>query len=155
MNQRLMVGAAVLFGVVILGMFGYAYVKNQSMQKETQVSSEAQDEPMTSTITAKHFFENGTHTIVGEVLLPTPCDLLEAEAIVRESSPEQVTIALSVINHSEVCAQVVTTQRFRVDFETSEDAQINATLRGESMKLNLIPPAKGETPDDFEIFIKG
>lgn len=156
MNQRALLIAGALFLVIVVGMFAYAYLKSNDMQRaDLPEQQNEEDTASVSRINAKHFYSDGTHTIVGEVMMPTPCDLLEADAVVRESMPEQVTIELSVINNSDVCAQVVTAQRFRVDFEASEDASIDATLRGESVILNLLPPDEGETPEDFELFIKG
>ena len=106
-------------------------------------------------IDAKHYYIDGKHTIVGEVNMPTPCDLLEANAVVMESFPEQVRIDFTVINNAETCAQVVTAQRFKVEAIAGTDATFTATFMGRDIILNLIPAAKGETPDEFELFIKG
>jgi hypothetical protein len=69
--------------------------------------------------------------------------------------PEQVTLDFNVINNAEVCAQVVTTQRFKVEAQASEQAIIKARFMGREVELNLVPPSAGETPEDFELFIKG
>jgi len=107
-------------------------------------------------IIAKHQFKDGAHTIVGEIDMPTPCHLLDWETIIAESFPEQVTINFkSVYNSADVCAQVVTPQRFKITFEASENAVISATLDGKKIILNLIEAPKDEDLDDFEIFIKG
>ncbi|MCR4283913.1 MAG: hypothetical protein NUV64_01155 [Parcubacteria group bacterium] len=107
-------------------------------------------------ITAKHQFKDGTHTIVGEIDMPTPCHLLDWDVIIAESFPEQVTINFNSIYESrDVCAQVVTPQRFKVTFEASENAVISATLDGKKIILNLIEALKGEDLDSFELFIKG
>ena len=87
--------------------------------------------------------------------MPTPCDLLEAEARVMESFPEQVVVDFSVLNNAEFCAQQVTPARFMVSFTASENASISALFMGRAVELNLMPPAEGGTPDDFELFIKG
>lgn len=156
MNQRALIIAVVLFCVIVVGMFAYAYTQRSTPERNTQLPDMQEEETnATERITAKHFFDGTTHTVAGEILMPTPCDLLEGEAIVRESHPEQVTVALTVINTSEMCAQVVTAQRFKVDFDASADAEITATLDGEPVILNLIEAEPGEDPDDFEIFIKG
>jgi len=106
-------------------------------------------------IDAKHYLIDGMHTLVGEVLMPTPCDLLESTAQVMESYPEQVIVDFSVINNAEMCTQVVTAQRFKVDFSASPEAVIRARFMGRDVELNLIPAAAGEKPEDFELFIKG
>jgi len=107
-------------------------------------------------ITAKHQFKDGTHTIVGEIDMPTPCHLLDWDVMIAESFPEQVMIGFkSVYNSADVCAQVVTPQRFKVTFKASEKAVISATLDGKKIILNLIKALEGENLDDFELFIKG
>ncbi len=137
----------------------YASLKKAELTDVVVVPSE---EPATEVpyaditrVDAKHFFIDGQHTLVGEILFPTPCDLLEAEATVMESFPEQVVVDFTVINTADMCAQVVTAQRFKVDFQASEEAVITARFMGRGIELNLIPAAPGETPDEFELFIKG
>lgn len=153
------VGVLVL---LVIGMFGYAYIKTQDLENNTvRTSSDDTREPDADTygitrIDATHFFRDGTHTIVGELLMPTPCDLLTTDVSIAESFPEQVTVLFDVINNSEgLCAQVITPQRFRVSFDASRDATIGATFRGENVIVNLIAAPEGEDPDDFELFIKG
>lgn len=87
--------------------------------------------------------------------MPTPCDLLNTEVTIMESYPEQVVVDFSVINNADVCAQVVTAQRFKVEFSAAEEASISARFMGRDIELNLIPAAEGELPEDFEVFIKG
>ena len=109
-------------------------------------------------IDAVQFYEDGTHVFVGEIDMPTPCDLLEADAVVMESFPEQIVLNFSVINHDAddmLCAQVITPQRFMVEVVASEEATVSAQFMGRSVELNLRESQPGETPDDFELFIKG
>jgi hypothetical protein len=153
------VPAVVILLLIIGGMFGYAYFKKAELEKVTidEEVSKSDISPYSSitTIDAKHFFQNNEHTIVGEIPMPTPCDLLNWTIRVAESFPEQVTIDFAVVNNAEVCTQVVTPQRFKIPFKSSKDASIGATLQGRPVILNLIPGLPGETPDDFELFIKG
>lgn len=157
MNQRAIIVAVVLFALIILGMFAYAYVQNREVATvDPMPEEEIEDNGAITRIDAKHFFSDGTHTLAGELMMPTPCDLLDANALVRESDPEHVTLAINVINNSEdMCAQVMTPQRFKVSFDASENAEIDATFRGETVTLNLIEAGPNEDPDDFELFIKG
>jgi hypothetical protein len=107
-------------------------------------------------VNAVHFFKDGTHTIVGDVMVQTPCDLLESTARVAESMPEQVTIALTTLNNADTCAQVLTLQRFRVDFTASEKAVITATLNGVAVILNLRDAEPGADPEKLEdLYFKG
>lgn len=161
MSQKTITLIIVLFAVLVAGMFVYAFLKQGELETQaeqiTQVPEPTQPiaYPDITRVDAKHFIIEGTHTLVGEINFPTPCDLLQADAIVAESLPEQVNIVFSVINNADNCAQVITAQRFKVAVDVSEMAVYTATFMGRSIDLNLIPAALGETPDDFELFIKG
>lgn len=152
--------AMVLFVCIIVGMFVFAFLKKSEIADERTPGGE-QSVSTTSPydtimrIDAKHFYIDGTHTLVGEISMPTPCDLLEWDAVVAESFPEQVTVAFTVLNTTDTCAAVVTPQRFKSTFVGSANAVIHATVMGREVDLNLIPAGEGETPDDFELFIKG
>jgi len=160
MNQRTIIMFLVgLFAAVVIGMFAFAYI-NRTAEVANQPNEDVAGDTMTpydniSRIDAKHFFIDGTHTLAGEIALPTPCDLLETDASIAESFPEQVTVDFTVINNSDTCAQAITAQRFLVSFDASVDARIAAKFMGRTIDLNRIPAAEGETPDDFELYIKG
>lgn len=159
MNQKTIIMSVALFILIVVGMFAFAYLKKSEVaapvdEQNTQGEEEVKYASITR-ITAKHFYEDGVHTVAGEIPMPTPCDLVEAEARVMESSPEQIAIDFNVINNAEFCAQQVTPQRFKVSATASENATFSATFMGRSVELNLVPPEPGETPDDFELFIKG
>lgn len=111
--------------------------------------------PMDERITAKHQFKNGTHIIAGELNQPTPCYVLSTDARVAESYPEQVTIAFTSKTSGDICAQVITADRFKVEFAASENAVIKATWNGNPVELNLIPAGANENLDNFDVFIKG
>jgi hypothetical protein len=159
MKNNGIVVATILFVLIIVGMFVFAYLKKAEIQDATpQPTVEvpvAGPYDYITRIDAKHFFINGTHTLVGEITLPTPCDLLNWDSTVAESFPEQVAVNFDVINTSDTCAQTMTNQRFKVTFSASQNAAMRATIEGRAVELNLIPGAEGETPDDFELFIKG
>ena len=161
MNQKAIVISIALFVVIVCGMFAFAYFKkNEVMQppSDTSLQTQPKGEVKYASITrivAKHYYINGVHTLVGEIPMPTPCDLLQTDAAVAESSPEQVTINFSVINNAETCAQQETVQRFKVSATAPENAVFTALFMGRSVVLNLVPAAIGETPDDFELYQKG
>lgn len=161
MNHRAIVMSVVLFAMIIAGMFAFTFLKKQEL-KEIVPSTPEQKTPEgqvanaeITRIDAKHFFKDGVHTFVGEIPFSTPCELLEVVAQASESYPEQVLLDFTVINESEVCAQVVTNQRFKVETSASENAEIKAVFMGRPVELNLIPAAVGESPEDFELYIKG
>ena len=158
MNQRTIILIVTLFVLVVVGMFGYAYLKKAEVTPEQStviVEEEEVPYPDVTRIDAKHYFIDGKHTFVGQVQLPTTCDLLEADSVVMESFPEQIRLDFNVINNAEACAQVVTEQRFSVSAEASSEATVTATFMGRDIELNLVPASEGETPEEFELFIKG
>lgn len=158
MSQKSIILIVTLFALLIAGMFMYANLKNAELQQEPVVVTEEPvvvPYPDITRVDAKHYFIDGKHTLVGEIMFPTPCDLLEAEAMVMESYPEQVVIDFNVINNADSCAQVVTAQRFKVEAIASAEATFTARFMGRDIELNLIPAAEGEVPEDFEVFIKG
>jgi len=159
MNQRTITILVSLFAIAIVAMFAYSYINRENeMEADDGVMENEEDQTPYDSITridAKHFYIDGTHSVAGEIMMPTPCDLLEANVSVAESMPEQAMIEFSVINNAETCAQVVTAQRFLVSFDASEDASITARFMGREIELNLVPAGEGETPEDFELYIKG
>lgn len=159
MKNHAVVTAVVLFALIVVGMFVYAFLKKSELQEgeEPSVVTTPTAGPYDhiTRIDAKHFFIDGKHTLTGEIMMPTPCDLINWDASVAESMPEQATVMFDVVNNAETCAQVLTPQRFSVDFVASEKAIIRATLEGREVELNLIPAAEGESPEDFELYIKG
>ncbi len=149
----------IIFLVLVAGMFAFAYLKQVQLTSEEVVAPEVTEPevvyPSVERIDGKHYFIDGLHTVVGEIALPTPCDLLEAKADVLNGVPETVTITFNVINNADTCAQVITMQRFSVSATATSDAVFKANFMGREIPLNLIPAAKGEKPEEFELFIKG
>ncbi len=123
----------------------------------TDTTGQIQTDPSlpSERITAKHQFTNGTHIVAGDVNLPTACYILATNALVKESYPEQVVLQFSANTNAEACAQVVTTERFKINFSASKDATITATWNGKPIELNLIPAGANEDLNNFELFIKG
>ena len=153
----LLIGALV---VVLVGSLIFMQFNTVSEQGSVVVDDDATDADPTpydyiDRVDMVQFYADNMHTFVGEIDMPTPCDLLEATAEVRESMPEQIHISFNVINESEMCAQVITPARFMVTAPASEEATVTADFMGRSIELNLREPAPGETPEDFELFIKG
>ncbi|MFZ2484651.1 MAG: hypothetical protein WAX80_01725 [Minisyncoccia bacterium] len=112
------------------------------------------DESMQDRITAKHQYKAGKHIVAGVVNLPTACYVLTTSARVAESSPEQVTIDFVANTSGDICIQVITSERFKVEFQASAQAQIKATWNGVPVELNLIEVSASEDLEEFELFIK-
>lgn len=160
MEHKHTVATFVVLALIIVGMFVFAHLKRSELVETTVTPTLPQEAEVTpyaniTRIDAKHFFIDGTHTIVGDIALPTPCDLLNWSYRIQESMPETVIIDFDIINNETTCAQVVTAQRFKVSFDASKEAEIRATIEGRSVDLNLIPGGFDESPEDFELFIKG
>ncbi len=159
MEHTKIIVAAVILLVVVGGMFTFTYLKKQELEQAvpTEQTPIAEEGPYAyvTRIDGKHFFDGKTHTIVGEIPMPTPCDLLNWDTQIQESMPETAVIGFTVLNNADACAQVVTLQRFKVSFDASQNAAIRATFEGRAVELNLVPAGVDETPEDFELFIKG
>lgn len=158
MTNKTIVFIIVGFSILVLGMFGLSYIQKQkSLTDVLPVSPVATttDPYQISRIEAKHFFRDGVHTIVGEVTMPTPCDLLTTGARVAESMPEQVTYEFSVINTTTDCEVKPTKQRFSVAAKASDQANLAATFKGVPVALNMVEAGADETPESYELFIKG
>ena len=152
--------AVIIFVLIVVGMFIFAYLQKNEQKNIANINNEEETEftdPYSdiTRVSGTHYFIDGVHTIVGEIPMPTPCDLLEADMIVAESYPEQITLDFTVINNAESCAQMITPARFMVSAPASASSTFTARFMDRPIELNLIPAPPGETPEDFEIFIKG
>lgn len=158
MKNHGIIAAIVIFVLIIAGMFTFAFLKKSEITAPVSNTPETPAPTPYDSITrleARHYYIDGTHTLVGEVLMPTPCDLLNWNTTIAESMPEQVTVDFVVVNTADMCAQVITPQLFSVSFDASENASIRATLNGRALELNMTPAAPGEKPEDYEFSGKG
>lgn len=151
MKKGTVITVVVILALILAGTWGWVTFRDVKVEPEVkgEVTENIPD------ITAKHQFKSGKHIVAGEIDLPTPCYLLDTDAIIAESMPEQVTLRFTATTQAEMCAQVVTTERFRIDFTASQNAVIKATWNGKPAKLNLIPAGPNEDLTNFEIFLKG
>lgn len=106
-------------------------------------------------VTAKHAYRQGEHIVAGEIPMPTPCHILEANGSATEDKKAVLIALISSVPSGDVCAQVITPARFRVTVKAAKDAQISATLNGQVVTLNLIEAGPTEDLDNFELYIKG
>jgi hypothetical protein len=118
------------------------------------VPADEQKEPLVI-LTAKHAFRDGMHTIVGEYDLPSPCHILDTRAVVSPDG-KNVTVDFTVTAPSgEMCAQVITPTRYRVQFTAPENANISARVNGAPVILSLIEAGPNEDLENIELYIKG
>lgn len=163
MNQKAILVAVVLFVLIVAGMFVFAFLQREQMQEQqpntpaTATDTTQAAKPAITGINAKHYFDaaGGIHTIAGEIMLPTTCDLLtHNEAMVDDG--KKVVVSFDVVNNSTTpCGQATTPARFKIGFKADKDVTIEARFKGELIPLNLIPAAEGENPADFQLFLKG
>lgn len=158
MDKKSIILVVSLFILIVAGMFIFAYMKKTEISQTPPPVAEEEvvvPYPQITRINATQYIIDGEHTFVGEIELPTPCDLLQVSSSVQESLPEQIVLDFAVINNAEMCAQVMTMQRFMVTASASDEATVRAMFMGRAVELNLTPAPAGETPDEFELFIKG
>jgi hypothetical protein len=160
MHTNIRYGIPILLLISVALMFWYASTKRTELSRDTTVTTPTTTAPSGDVedmrINAIHFYQNGTHTLAGERLMKTPCDLLVASTTLRESLPESITLALSIVNNDTTCIQKPTVQRFRVDVKASKDANWDATINGKEALLNLRDALPGETPQKLEdLYFKG
>jgi|AntRauTorckE6833_2_1112554.scaffolds.fasta_scaffold00843_13 hypothetical protein len=160
MSRNALIGlGVVVIAIVVGGVFLTTNNKAQNPSDVGGVSTSTESSFVPNLITAAHQYnsEEGVHIIAGEAEIPTPCHLLTTDVTIAESMPEQVTInfASQVEDPDQVCAQVISTQRFKVTFEASESASIKATYNGQGVELNLQEVGPGENLEEFEVYTKG
>lgn len=159
MHNKSIILAASLFIVLVAGMFIYTYLKQVELNSEPLVVTEPeviQEDPYADImrVDAKHFYINGEHIVVGELTMPTLCDLLESEATVLEDT-NTAMLSFTVINTTPDCERTPTQARFRAAVAGPEDLVWQANIEGRDVMINLIESAAGESPDDYEIYFKG
>lgn len=151
-------GIAIVATLLIIG--GTYYLSSRDKNPEI-VESPDKEVPGTVLsedafrINAKHSFKNGKHIVAGEIEVPTPCHSLSVDTLFRESNPEQVTLVFGTKSDADVCAQVISSRRFKIEFNANQNAIIRATFNGKEAILNLIEAGPNENLEDFDIYLKG
>ena len=110
-------------------------------------------QPVVEIISVNHQFEDGKHTIVGNLTLPTPCHSYNAVPNFQEDGT--VVVEITTESSDEMCAQVITDATFRVEFEGDEDLVFMGTLNDNPIIFNVFEVPAGENIDDYESMIKG
>ena len=140
MSNKTVIGVIVLLvGILWAAWWGLG----GKSAKETPPDQVVSTEP--STVTANHYFDNGSHSIEGTLTLPTPCHTLTNEVVVEQSNPEKVLIKFVTHPGEGVCTQVLADKFFRVTFNAPRDAQISATLDGKPVTLVFSETKEGIT----------
>lgn len=156
MNRNLIIAIVIIVLTIIGFTLYWQFLGSGSFNKQSASVIDSQNQAEIRLMTALHQFGNGRHIVAGEVDLPTPCHVLNYDAVVSQTNPQQVMINFTTTsNDADVCAQVITTARYKVEFQAEENAIIRATWNGGPVQLNLLPVPAGDNLNDFDIFIKG
>ena len=141
--------------IVVLAIIVIGYgVFRSTFTGGPEIATTTQQLPAEETriVTAKHQYKDGTHTFAGEIVMPTPCDALAWTVATTSGS---ALIAFTTTSPAEACAQVITSQRFKVSYRGSASSTVQATLNNSPVRLNIIEAGSDENLDNFEIYIKG
>lgn len=109
-------------------------------------------------INAAHQYnaDEGIHIVAGETEVPTPCHILATDVELSDaSSTASLNFSTTVEDEDEMCAQVITSQRFKATFEAPEDVTIEGTFNGQPVELNLQEVGPDENLEEFEVYTKG
>lgn len=148
---------AIIVGAVLLTTGERAVNQGSNQVDGVATSSDSSFAP--NIINAAHQYnaDTGLHIVAGETEKPTPCHILNHDVSIRESAPEEVSLNFSsrVEDPDQMCAQVISSERFKITFEASEEAVISATYNGQDVRLNLQEVGPDENLEDFEVYTKG
>lgn len=156
MNSKVIAWIVVIILIVIAVI---AFVGGNGDNDEEPVENTAtttEDQVAQDLLNARYTFEDGEYVIVGEVQTPTPCHTVSVDPMVEDAGDRVVLdITTEEPADDEVCAQVISSQTFRVNVEANENAEIVARVDGREQRLNLIPAEEGENLEEMEVDIKG
>lgn len=160
MTENTKIFSGITLAVILLIIGGTYYLSSREKNSEI-VKSPDKEVPGTVLsedafrINAKHSFKNGKHIVAGEVEVPTPCHSLSVDTNFSESNPEQVTLVFSTRSDADVCAQVISSRRFKIEFNSEQNTSIRATFNGKDAIMNLIEAEQNEDLEKFDIYLKG
>ena len=156
------IGVAVVVILIILGL--YFWLGSSS----TDITPPDTNNPPTATTTpvdsgyvqsvnVRHQFKSGTHTYVGSIDLPTPCETLSTEILPVSPGSKTYTLKFTSTKTSEVCAQVITTKAFKTTLRGTADFKLDnfGTLNGKKIRLNAFEVRPDMDIDNYDIYFKG
>jgi len=112
--------------------------------KDSDFGKTQSDISLREKIRAIHSFEDGTHTLTGEINLPTLCHTLIYKIISTGSSSEHITVAFSKENNIPTCKQFINPEPFSVVFPASKDAILSITLDKQKVPFVIIEKQKSK-----------
>lgn len=153
MHFKARILAIAIFLLIVAGMFTYASLRSKEIKDDLPIEDTVTVDPYSyvTRVDAMHFYTDGAHTYVGELQMPTPCDLLTSELVV---DGEAAVLKFDVINTSSDCEKISTTARFMASVEASANIIFTAEFRGRPITLNSIEAPESATLETFELYIK-
>src|SRR3989338_7092201 len=146
-RSTLIIAAVIVVALIGLGLVAYqSSVLNTERDAEIASTTRWMNQPaelpldvvvtQKTVVTAKHAYKGGEHIIAGEVPMPTPCHILEATATTTEDKMLVLVSLTTSVKTGEMCSQVITTGRFKVDIAANKNAKIEGTLNGQEITLS-------------------
>lgn len=155
-------GTYLIAGIVIIAVAGFIAI---SFQKSTIDTKQSAGDTASTTawentpaevvaspeivITAKHAYQNGAHIVAGEIPLPSPCDILESNALPSSDKKQMLIQFAYTVRSGEKCSPDITPARFKVSAKADKNAVLSATLNGLPVTLNLIEAGPNENLNDL------
>lgn len=132
MYMRAVIGIIVIAAIMLAGYFFWPSGSDMDADPITQDPLKTQDG---QEVVVAHTFEDGVHTISGEIVLPNPCYELKEDVAIAESFPEQVFIELTSVVTDGICIQVIDDRPFSIDVEVDEQASFTLSVNGENIPV--------------------
>jgi len=130
------IGGVVFVGIIILSV--YFFWPSTKSDPAADIVDDTALVQVEEEYVVAHTFDDGVHTISGEITLPTPCHELNENVRIAESFPEQVFIDLSVIDTGGICIQVLDQRSFSIDVEVDERASFTFTIDGKGIPVQAL-----------------
>lgn len=158
-NQKLTIAFVCVFTLTISGMFVFTHLKKQELEMkgralEERVENISQSSYGITYIEATHLMEGSRHVVVGEIMLPTPCDILSWVVEQNATQLQEVTLAFEVNRRGTICENSPKASPFAIYFDAPTNAQIDASLDGVPVPLKLSEAPPGTKPEEYTTFIK-
>ncbi|MBL1434402.1 hypothetical protein COB87_002460 [Candidatus Wolfebacteria bacterium] len=136
MYARAITGIIIIAAIILLGYLFWPSAQNDQAVDLADNTALVQTE---EEFVISHKYDDGVHTISGEITLPTPCHELNENIRIAESFPEQVFMDLFIIDTGGICIQVLDQRSFSIDVEVDEAASFSLTIDGESISVPVLP----------------
>jgi hypothetical protein len=126
---------------------------SDNISPERQEAIEEGDNRPEDTLNVKRQHIDGTHTFVGTIILPTPCNSYNAEVV--SGNPAEIKITINELGPAETCIAVTDPRDFKVSYQAPFEQEFIITINGTEYNLNLFEVPEDENIDTVELYIKG